>query len=121
MVAVTLRNLTSVISKLLAVSEMGLDTETQGNGEDARLFSIAISTSEGDYYFNFNQYAGLNPEFVLPRNCIKELGPVFLDKNKKFFIHNALFDMKILSFEGIEILGDIHDSFALERLVKNNM
>lgn len=113
----------SVVSDLKKCAELGLDTETTGLSETDRIFSLIISTDKTPYYFNFQHYDGINPEFILPRSVMtKDLVSLFQDPDKLWFIHNAKFDMRMLSYESIDCVprGTIHCTQVNERLIKNN-
>jgi DNA polymerase III epsilon subunit-like protein len=89
-------NLQEAIDAICAHKEVGLDTETYGLRFNDRLFSFAISTINGSYYFNFNH----NCPFIDNILDIGEVAPmvqkIFNDPSRTVFIHNAKFDMKTI-------------------------
>lgn len=102
---------------------IALDTETTGlddYGRD-RLFSIAISTADEDYYFNFNDkpdHLGQTPKTVLSRTRIPSLLSGY--KGRVFF-HNQPFDEKMLEHEGLSLSGiNCYDTVTLARLQYND-
>ena len=118
---VTCDNVDEIIAKFLAGGDYGADTETTGLLESDSLFSLILSDADGAFYFNFHSYHGLDPVFMLPRgDTFKKLQPVFANPYSTWFIHNAKFDMRMLAKEGIEIGGQIHCTYAVERIIRNN-
>ena len=117
---VTQNDFATVIDRLSSTSFYGLDTETTGLSLTDRLFSIVLADSQGTYYFNFQQYKGLAPSWILPRDYIKRMASIFNNPESIFFMHNAKFDMRMLANEGIEIKGVVHCTNAMERIVRNN-
>lgn len=104
---------------------LSFDTETTGlygyHGD--RLFSIVIATACNSYYFNFQNYNEENQEssFTLEKEktfrLLQDL--VFSDPSRTYFIHNAKFDMKMLALEGMELIGDVHCTYAMARVEYN--
>ena len=118
-------NFARVIRKLKAQGQYGLDTETTGLELSDRLFSIILSDESEGYYFNFNHspdhLGNLPPkEFILPLEWIAELACIFDNAASLFFIHNAKFDMGMLEKEDLSILGQVHCTESIERVVRNN-
>ena len=93
------------------------DTETKGLGFEDDLFSIQIADAEHEYYFNFNDYEK-GPH--LPLSEASSIMQPFFDRPATWFIHNAKFDMIKLRRAGIELVGDVHCTQQMERLVRNN-
>ena len=109
------------IKKLSGAKYLALDTETTGLypylGD--RLFSLVLHNGEEGFYFNFQPYAGLSDDWVLPRSVLQELQPLFSCKETIYFLHNAKFDLAMLSKEGVEISGTIHDTEVGARMEFN--
>ncbi len=121
---ISLDNFKEILKELNPKKFLSIDTETTGLKwfNNDRLFSLVISDETEDYYFNFNKdpdYEGNLPpsNFILPREWLKELQLKLSDKNCTWFIHNAKFDMGIISREGLIILGEIHCTEAVARLL----
>lgn len=115
----------SVVKKLSAKGQYGLDTETTGLREEDRLFSVILADEDGGYYFNFNSrpdHLGCtSPEEVtLPTSWIEDLQPIFDNENSLFFLHNAKFDLGMLAKEGGYVLGKVHDTEVVDRALHNN-
>lgn len=100
---------------------VGFDTETSGLKESDRLFSMSFSTDNEDFYLNFWQYDGLDQNLVLPREYIKRLEPLFARKDLVFCGSDIKFDMRMLSYEGVEIESDVWCIQAMERVLVNNL
>ncbi len=123
---VTRQNFDLVLTRLKAHRHLSLDTETTGlrphHGD--RLFSIIIGAQEEGrvegYYFNFQAYANLAPDFVLTPKQFRQLDELFLDPLHVWFIHNAKFDMSMLAAEGSELRGTIHCTKAIGRVEYND-
>lgn len=115
-----------IIEKFCRPGLYGLDTETTGLSQSDRLFSIILADEDDGYYFNFNSQpdhlGALPPEqYILPRQWISRFNSVLGNPESTFFIHNAKFDKRMLSKEGLRILGLIHCTEALERVRQNNL
>lgn len=110
----TEKDLIDSIEKLKKKTRLSLDTETTGlypfHGD--RLFSIIIGDTKDQYYFNFN-YGGINKIHI---KCLNEL---FQDNKIEWSFVNAIFDLCILHFEGLEIAGRIIDVPTLARIENN--
>lgn len=103
----------------------GADTETTGLKESDTLFSLILADEEGACYFNFNDrpdHLGQRApdDYILPRQWLEEFGAVFENLESLFFLHNAKFDLRMLTKEGLSVLGTVHDTEVLERVIKNN-
>jgi DNA polymerase I-like protein with 3'-5' exonuclease and polymerase domains len=94
----------------------GVDVETTGLLESDSLFSLIVSGDE-DYYFNFNPIH----DHCLPRRDVFErLKGFFSRPDLYLFLQNAKFDMRMLAKEGIDLVGTVHCTHAVERVIKNN-
>lgn len=120
---VTRQNHDKIVSDLRLDDILGFDTETYGLGFDDKLFSIIIysDSQKKSFYFNYHPYEDLDLSYILPRGFIHDLRPIFEDSTKTIFAHNAKFDMQRLALEDIFIRGRVHDTMAIERIVKNNL
>lgn len=119
---VTEKNLEKVIEALRKQDYLGLDTETTGLQSylHDRLFSLVISSVDGSFYFNFQPYADLSAEWVLPREeAFTKLSVLFKDSEKTWYIHNAKFDLSILMHEPVAIAGRVWDTEVYGRLQYN--
>jgi DNA polymerase I-like protein with 3'-5' exonuclease and polymerase domains len=129
---VSRQNVLDVIQKISRESFVGLDSETTGTGADDSIFSLIISTNEDTYYFNFQAYDDVKfgdtfypailPEFILNKaHTFAVLNEqVFFNPLRTYFIHNAKFDWRMLSKEGVTLEGTVHCSYAIERVIRNN-
>lgn len=121
---VSQQNLDYAIDILASHTELGLDTETTGLSEDDRLFSLILACNNGPMYFNFITYPGtdLHPDYVLNRSYVFDLlnQRIFSDPTKVYYIHNAKFDMRMLSKEYVELAGTVVCTHAVERVLRNN-
>lgn len=116
---VSKENYYNVVSELKTKYVLSIDTETTGlypfNGD--RLFSIAIASNDDTYYFNFQSYPE-KEEYQL--TSFQPLIELCADPVKKWFAHNAKFDLHFLAKEGIYLPGFIHDTMVVARLLYNN-
>jgi DNA polymerase-1 len=112
----------TVVNLLSKPGEYGLDTETTGLKiyQGDRLFSIIISDEKTAYYFNFQEYTDLNPEWILPRYWLIKLKPIFEEPQSTWFLSNAKYDMGVLSQEGLFLEGTVHCTEALGRVERND-
>lgn len=126
-IIVTRKNFLSVLDVLKNHNQLAVDTETYGlrpfSGHT--FFSIAMSTTDQDFYFNFKPYPaeeGFDPDCVLSVGHSGILGEeLFSDSSRVWYLHNAKFDMHMLmNTDGIRIAGQVHDTMAIERLLDND-
>lgn len=119
---VSRERLLDVLHELQGFRTLSLDTETTGlrpfHGDT--LFSIAISTEKAQFYFNFNHSPGIYREMVLLREDLQAFRNLFSNKTITWYLHNAKFDLAFLHQENLEILGKIHCTQAMERVVFND-
>lgn len=123
---VSRENFHALVKKLSQKGLYGTDLETTGLSRKDRLFSISIADKDDGYYFNFNHtpdhLGNLAPkDFLLPWEWLEELQPVFENPDSTHFIHNAKFDLRMLAKEGLCILGAVHCTEAVERVLFNNL
>ena len=89
-----------VLDVLSGQKRLGCDTETTGlrayHGD--RLFSLIISTSPTEgFYFNFQAYEGLDPEFLLTNWHLEQLKVLFAQPDILWLFTNAKYDLSILA------------------------
>lgn len=117
----------SVLSRLENHPILSVDTETTGLflWKDDRLFSVAIGSEEGPFYFNFwgepaHDETVPPPEYVLPKKeTLSKIAALFTEE-KTLYMHNAKFDIGMLEKEGVKIYSKIHDTEVGARLLKND-
>jgi DNA polymerase I-like protein with 3'-5' exonuclease and polymerase domains len=121
---VTTETLDYSIARIEAETHLGLDTETTGLGADDRIFSLIIAVENESFYFNFQEYG----DGSCPANCVlkrsdvySRLGGVFRDPRRIWYIQNAKFDLRMLAADGVGLEGTIHCTYAVERILKNNL
>jgi DNA polymerase-1 len=110
--------LPDALAILMEEKYLALDTETTGlkwYGSD-KLFSIQIAAKEQVFYFNFNE---LEPDTLLPRSALHALAPLFKRSDCTWFMHNAKFDLGMLSREGVAVSGIIHCTEAMARIINS--
>ena len=116
------RDFQSVISELKKERVLSLDTETTGlfPYQGDRLFSIIIGTEHESFYFNFQDYDGVEPEQRLSHHVIAPaLSDLFSNPKTLVFLANAKFDMHMLSVEGVEIKAKIWDVLTIAKTLDN--
>lgn len=116
---VSIEDFDGAIAELIICDKLSLDTETTGldSYKDASLFSVIISTDNMNFYFNFNQYDGLNNRHVLPREYLLRFNEL---KGKTIFLANAKFDMHFLEKEGVSLKGNkIWDVLTVAKCLHN--
>lgn len=97
-------------------SQFALDVETTGLDDHDRIFGLIIYSPLRSYYFNFNDLE----EEHLPQESFKLFKPLFEDKSKSWFIHNAIFDLAMLAKEDLYLKGKVYCTMTLERVLQNN-
>lgn len=114
-----------VVNHLQKSGNYAVDTETFGlrwyDNDD--WFSAIFADSKEEYYFNFlnapDHLGYLPPEKeILPDKQI--LFPVLKNPHSKWLMHNAKFDMGMLSRDGLAPTGTVHCTEAIARLVDSN-
>lgn len=105
--------LIAIIQKLNNEKELALDTETTSLSayKDGFLFSIIIADCNMEYYFDFSQ--------TLSRELLREFKVLFDNPNITWYMHNAKFDLSMLSREDQFIAGPIHCTLAIARVEYN--
>lgn len=121
---VTRSNFEEVLAGLMVAPKLALDTETTGlrmyHGD--RLFSIIIADSaERAFYFNFQPYGDLDPEFTLTGYHLEKRMPKLFERKdiKIWYLQNAKFDMRMLAQEDLFLSGPIHCTKAIGRVEYN--
>lgn len=101
-----------------------LDTETTGLRwwDEHRLFSIILASKNGAFYFNFldkpDHLGNKAPEeYTLPREYLGQFKTVLDNKKSTWFMHNAKFDLGMISREGLTVAGGVHCTEAIARLL----
>jgi DNA polymerase-1 len=118
---VTEENLEEVVEGLVT-GTYAVDVETTGlrayHGD--KLFSLIIASEKESWYFNFQEYPGLENKYVLPRRHTFDLLQGFFENPANvFFLHNAKFDMAMLAKEGVVFGAAIYDTEVMGRLLYN--
>lgn len=125
---VTPENFPAVLVELQEAQVLSLDTETLGLRiyQQDRMFSLIIGIEDRQFYFNFQDYYSQEnwevdraPALDRVKTLSVLQGAVFYDPRKKWYIHNAKFDMGTLHREGLYVLGEIHCTQALGRVIYN--
>lgn len=123
--AVSKQNVKQAVAELNESRLIGLDTETYGVGHDDKMFSLILCGADTVFYFNL--YAGSDhlgnyvpSEYVLGPSDLAALVPLFDDPGKLWAIHNAKFDMRRLALENATLEGEVHCTYAIERVLMNN-
>ena len=123
---VTRDTFTNVLKKFADQGFYALDTETTGLRwwDNDNLFSIILTDSSGSFYFNFNDqpdHLGNLPDknLILPRPWTASFQTVLENQDSTWFMHNAKFDMGMLSREGLCPTGTIHCTEAMARLIRS--
>lgn len=113
----------NVVASLCAPGLYAVDTETTGlrTYQGDRLFSLIIADETRAYYFNFQKYPDLSPDWVLPRSFLAKLQSVFNTEASVFAMHNAKFDLGMLAADGLTVHGTVHCTEAAGRLVQNDL
>lgn len=121
---VSTENFVEIVEKLSKPGTYAVDTETTGLKpyQGSRLFSIIIADESDTYYFNFNQYPGLPKENFLHSAHMQALQEkFFLNTGNRIYMHNAKFDLSILSQSGIEVAGEVFCTYAMGRILRGDL
>lgn len=118
---VTQTNFHNVLQEFVGDELYGLDTECSGLKESDRLFSLILSNSKGEFYFNFWPYPDAPEEAILPREWLKHLQHPFNNLGATWAMSDAKFDMRMLWYEGLEIHGKVWCIQAQERVLFNDL
>lgn len=120
-------NLEEVLKTLQKGHQFGIDTETTGlrSFHGDRIFSLIlaadIENQRCPYYFNFYPYDNVPRRFVLAKNRVLRLlqNSLFGDAEKMWFAHNAKFDIHMLAAEECSLIGPVHCTKSIGRVVYN--
>ena len=116
-ILVTDLNIHSVVQTLLNERYIGFDTETYGILRTDDFFSMQFAVEGNSYYVNCKEEGDV---FRWGRaEILNKLAPVFSDENKTWFAHNAKFDMHRLAMHGYRLVGRVHCTQAIERIIYN--
>jgi DNA polymerase-1 len=117
-VIVTKAGFSQLLAHLGIFPSLAVDTETYGlrPHDGDRLFSIIISTGKLTCYFNFQRYDGVEP---LGYEELEALKNSLFNQEREWIMHNAKFDLSILSQEGIEVKGKIWDTMVMDRVISS--
>lgn len=124
---VTRRTFDFALHSLSSKDRLALDTETTGLRpyHGSVLFSIILHDGAQAYYFNFNQYDDIDEHderYLTPDVFMPKLKAFCAARPSRLWImHNAKYDMAMLANEGIELVGEIHCTMALERVRWNDL
>lgn len=106
---------------------ISLDTETTGLflWKSDRLFSFSASNGADNFYFNFWDQAAFDgtspePQYILSKSILSELGKIVSDKDRVVFMHNAKFDMHAFFKEGVLFDCVVHCTETGARLERND-
>lgn len=91
---------------LVTGSTVAIDCETSGLEETDRLFGYSLADSQ------VSQFIRSKPRQDL-RDAVK-------DNKRTWLFQNALFDMRMFGYEGLEFQGDVIDIGVLARIIKND-
>jgi len=120
---VTASKFNTILAGLEHEKLIAFDTETMGlhpfHGD--RIFSVAISTKDFDYYFNWQDYPEARPEEVLGDSHIAALGEFFRthERGRLWAMHHAKYDLTMARMWGWEFYDDVWCTQAQAR-VENN-
>lgn len=118
---VTLANIEESVLALREKEYLSLDCETTGLRlhQGDKPFSIAIGDSEDQYYFNCLDYGDGSPKLHMEH--LYELYPLFNDGLKKWFMHNAKFDLKCLELCGFQVKGRVWCTMTMARVLDSDL
>ena len=128
-ILVTKTTFNTIIPKLVdectQAKLVGFDTETTGLQWVDRMFSMQIATPNEVYYFNFNsckdaEGGSFTIDETLTREHLKYMQVwMFSNPGITWAIQNAIYDLTMMSKEGITIVGPIHCTRAAAKTIYN--
>jgi len=74
-------------------------------------------------YFNFNTRENdftIPPEAVLPRTYLQHFEKILSNPASTWAMHNAKFDLAMLSREGLRLAGQVHDTEVIARVLDSS-
>ncbi len=113
----TIQDLEAVVAEFATKKSYALDTETDGlRPLQANLVGVSLCAQEGlAYYIPCGHKT--DEEQLSVQQVITALRPLLEDHATTKYLHNAKFDMLVLSAHGIELRGIIFDTLVAASLV----
>jgi len=82
------------------------------------VFAVICATEADVFYFNFNQYEGVE---VLPESVLEDIRYLYMNVRKTVFMANAKFDLHFLEVDPNKLHAKIYDVLTNERLIDNSL
>lgn len=103
-----------LVTELKKHPEISFDTETTGiDANDAELVGLSFSVKKGEAW-----YVPCPPDLNRTKEILAFFEPLFSDKKKKWIGQNTKYDLLVLKWYGIEIVGDIFDTMLAHYVIE---
>jgi DNA polymerase I len=103
----------SLITQMMSEKEVSFDSETTGiDANNADLVGLSFSWQPGEAY-----YVPLPPERETALEILSEFRPLFENPERIWIGQNVKYDMLVLKWYGIEIMGDIFDTMLAHYVI----
>jgi DNA polymerase I len=103
----------SLITQMMSEKEVSFDSETTGiDANNADLVGLSFSWQPGEAY-----YVPLPPEREAALEILSEFRPLFENPERIWIGQNVKYDMLVLKWYGIEIMGDIFDTMLAHYVI----
>lgn len=115
----------SLLDMLSDSMEISFDTETDGLSFDRKMIGFSVSDGNHSFYVAVRHTCGYGLFSIEPDNCpvevaLEGLKTLFSMPNRRVWIHNAKFDLKVLRNEGLNpsaIQSEVLDTLAVSWLL----
>jgi DNA polymerase-1 len=103
-----------LVAELKKNNEICFDTETTGiDANDAELVGLSFAVKPGEAY-----YVPCPADQKKTKEILALFDPLFSDKNKTWIGQNIKYDMLVLKWYGIELLGNIFDTMLAHYVIE---
>lgn len=103
-----------LVTELKKYNEISFDTETTGiDANDTELVGLSFSITPGEGY-----YIPCPPDPLRTKEILSHFAPLFSDKKKTWVGQNIKYDLLVLKWYDVEIVGNIFDTMLAHYVIE---